>query len=147
MMFTEQSKRKERTRYRLSKSETSWVSKMFILFTSPHEDATREAESSFPEQMYNFKRNWSIFKISVATTRAVNTYWLRYRYLQQIRFCVIFEEKPRSRTGQSLSKDPFYGSQTHETANGSRNRVSESRVPHFSAWQQHRLFFNSCTST
>ena len=34
------------------------------------------------------------------------------RYLQQVRFCVTFEDKTRSRTGQSLSRVPFYWSQT-----------------------------------
>ena len=52
-----------------------------------------------------------------------------YRYLQQVRFCVTFEDKTRSRTSQSLSKDPFFWSQTLQTADGSRNRVPESSVP------------------
>ena len=39
-----------------------------------------------------------------------------YRYLPQVRFCVTFEDETRSRTGQSLSKDPFYWSKTYQTA-------------------------------
>ena len=45
----QQAKRKERTRYRVNKSEIGWVSKMFIHFTTPGKDATREVESSFLE--------------------------------------------------------------------------------------------------
>ena len=50
---------------------------------------------------------------------------------------VTFENKTRSETGQSLPKHPFYWSQTHQTASGSRNNVSESFVPELSSWQQH----------
>ena len=49
MLFTEQSKREERTTYHVNKSENGRVTKMFILFTSPRKDATRAVESSFQE--------------------------------------------------------------------------------------------------
>ena len=57
------------------------------------------------------------------------------------RFCVTFEDKTRSRTGQGLSKDPFYWWKTYQTVDGSRNRVPESCVPEISEWQQHCLFY------
>ena len=47
-------------------------------------------------------------------------------------FVLPLKTKTRSRTAQSLSRDPFYWSQTYQTANRSRNRVPESCVPEIS---------------
>ena len=80
--------------------------------------------------------------LTVCTERTIRQLLLTVRNSATVLdMTVTFEDKTRSGTGQSLSKHPFYWSQTHQTASGSRNSVSESFVPELSSWQQHRLCY------